>query len=168
MRPTWWMIGLVAAMVAGNAVVRGGNQEEDFQSFLTRFESGLTGFVNGRPSQWLANVSRRDDATLMGGWGAFERGWSQLEPRYAWAASQFQESGAKVKVEYLSTSSSGDLAYTVAIERSTVRLSGREQPAPMALRVTHVFRREDGVWRLVHRHADHIIEKVDPARTPSR
>jgi ketosteroid isomerase-like protein len=27
-------------------------------------------------------------------------------------------------------------------------------PRPMTIRVTHIYRRVDGEWRLVHRHAD--------------
>jgi ketosteroid isomerase-like protein len=26
--------------------------------------------------------------------------------------------------------------------------------APITLRVTHLYRREDGEWKIVHRHAD--------------
>ena len=48
---------------------------------------------------------------------------------------------------------SGDLAYTVAIERYTASSNGRP-PAPTELRVTDVYRREDGQLRAVHRHAD--------------
>ena len=54
----------------------------------------------------------------------------------------------------LATVVSGDTAYTVAIERSVVRLVGQEQPAAMALRVTHIFRKEPDDWKLVLRHAD--------------
>jgi ketosteroid isomerase-like protein len=58
---------------------------------------------------------------------------------------------------------SGDLAYTVTIERSEARVSGAGSVAPMALRVTHVFRKEDGVWKLVHRHADPLMDKTAPS-----
>jgi ketosteroid isomerase-like protein len=30
----------------------------------------------------------------------------------------------------------------------------------MALRVTHVFRKEDGAWKLVLRHADPLVAKT--------
>jgi hypothetical protein len=33
----------------------------------------------------------------------------------------------------------------------------------MELRVTQTFRLEDGRWRLVHRHADELVEKLEPA-----
>jgi ketosteroid isomerase-like protein len=66
------------------------------------------------------------------------------------------------RVEYVSTVVSGDLACTVSIERSTVRLADAPAPAPMALRVTHVFRREDGRWTLLHRHADPLVETTAP------
>jgi ketosteroid isomerase-like protein len=48
---------------------------------------------------------------------------------------------------------SGDLAYTVGFERGEVRVDGGE-PFTMVIRVTHVLRRFDGRWWLVHRHAD--------------
>jgi ketosteroid isomerase-like protein len=48
---------------------------------------------------------------------------------------------------------SGDLAYTVGFERGAVAVDdGSRQP--MTIRVTHIYRRIDDEWRLVHRHAD--------------
>jgi len=38
---------------------------------------------------------------------------------------------------------SGDLAYTVALEHTTASVNGAE-PRPYVLRVTTIFRREDG------------------------
>jgi hypothetical protein len=31
----------------------------------------------------------------------------------------------------------------------------------MVLRVTHLYRREDGSWKIFHRHADAISEKIE-------
>jgi ketosteroid isomerase-like protein len=133
------------------------------QAFLPQFEEGTSGFINGDPTLWKRNASRRDDAMIMGAWGAYEKGWAEVGPRYEWATARFKESGAKVQVEYLASAVSGELAYTVAIERSEVRLVDQDTPAAMALRVTHIFRKEDGAWKLVLRHADPLIEKTAPA-----
>jgi ketosteroid isomerase-like protein len=58
---------------------------------------------------------------------------------------------------------SGDLAYTVAIERYLASTHGGPQ-ALTELRVTHVFRRENGQWRAVHRPADRNPPDQQPAR----
>jgi ketosteroid isomerase-like protein len=31
------------------------------------------------------------------------------------------------------------------------------------MRVTHIYRREEGSWKLIHRHGDAITEKIEPA-----
>ncbi len=48
---------------------------------------------------------------------------------------------------------SGDLAYTVGYEHTTVAIDGTPV-APYTLRVAHLYRREDGEWKIVHRHGD--------------
>lgn len=47
-----------------------------------------------------------------------------------------------------------DLPYVVWVERAKV--AGRDDVVPLHLRVTMIFRPEDGEWKIVHRHADPI------------
>jgi SnoaL-like domain len=133
-----------------------------FSAFLASFQKGIDAFLNGDPRLWKQNASQTERATIMGAWGAYERTWKQVGERYDWAAARFQPSGAHADFEYLSGGISGDLAYTVAIEHSTVHIVGQKEPATMQLRVTHVFGRENGVWKLLHRHADPLIAKTAP------
>jgi len=44
------------------------------------------------------------------------------------------------------------------IERWRAKVSGRTGVDSFELRVTSTFRREDGTWKLVHRHADPIAQ----------
>lgn len=136
---------------------------KSFAEFLPRFEQGIDRFLNGDATLWKSNASHEADGTIMGAWGDFERSWAELEPRYDWAAARFEQSGATVQFQYLAGGVSGELAYTVAIERSTVRIVGQKELAAMSLRVTHLFRKEQGEWKLLHRHADPLMSKTAPA-----
>ena len=46
----------------------------------------------------------------------------------------------------------GDLAYEVGVEHGKLRLAGH--PIVIEQRVTNVYRREAGAWRIVHHHTD--------------
>lgn len=110
-------------------------------------------FVNGDTEPWLALCSHDADATLFGGWGGYERGWGELAPRYEWASSRF--AGGEVRFEELARYGSDELACTVQLEHYRTGLPEEQDPVAMTLRVTHVYRREDAGWRLLHRHGDH-------------
>jgi ketosteroid isomerase-like protein len=42
-------------------------------------------------------------------------------------------------------------------------IAGVEGKTEWKNRVTHIFRREDGEWRLVHRHANRLEEQYEPS-----
>ena len=158
------IIGLLTlALLVGVALAQTVLRDSSLRSFLPRFHEGIDRFINGDPTLWKQNASHRDDVTIMGGWGGSAKGWDRVNPWYDWAAARFRESGATVEIEYIASGVSGDLAYTVSIERSVALLIDEEKTSPMALRVTHIFRLEDGVWKLVHRHADPLIDRTAPA-----
>jgi ketosteroid isomerase-like protein len=159
------MKGVPSTPSQGSAALAGASS---LRAFLPQFEAGASRFINGDPVLWKQHASQGDDVTLFGGWGAYEQGWRQVGPRYDWAAARFGESGAEVQVEYLAWGASGGLAYTVAIERSEALIVGQDGPAPLVLRVTHIFREEDGAWKLVHRHADPLMDKTAPGAVLQR
>lgn len=56
------------------------------------------------------------------------------------------------------------LAYTVGYERFTGSIDGAPA-APITIRVTHVYRRENGAWKIVHRHGDFApVDESPPAK----
>ena len=60
------------------------------------------------------------------------------------------------EVDLIGIYASSDLAVAVEIERGKAKVGGAQVLAPVAVRVTSVFRLEGDVWKLVHRHADPI------------
>ncbi|MFH0340686.1 MAG: nuclear transport factor 2 family protein [Chromatiales bacterium] len=118
-------------------------------------------FAQGDATQLKELCSHRDDVTLFGGAGGYERGWEQVGPRYSWASANF--SGGQMTSQVLATHVSADLACTVELERWDVRLASTGAAATIELRVTHVYRREEGSWKVIHRHAEHLVPKGDMA-----
>jgi ketosteroid isomerase-like protein len=117
--------------------------------------------TNGNPDVYKSLYSRGDDVTLANPFGPPVRGWSDVSARLDRAAENYRE-GEVVGFENVSTVMAADLAYAVEIERYRARVGGAEEMTPVSLRVTSVFRREDGVWKVVHRHADPITAPRPP------
>ena len=105
---------------------------------------------NGDVEPRLALWSHRDPITLYGA-SLSGSGWSELEPKFREVASWFSDS-QEFEFEIIAAGASRDLAYTVGYERNKTHVEGT--PRAYTLRVTHVYRREDVRWRIVHRHAD--------------
>jgi hypothetical protein len=130
-----------------------------FDRFLRRYEAANTAFVNGDPSLWLSITADQDPVSIFGGFGGLgDAGLAAVDQRYQLAAGAFRPSGTDVDFDYLVKDVRGRLAYTVAIERSDVIYAGHEAPQPQVLRVTMIFRLDNGGWKIVHRHADTMVD----------
>jgi ketosteroid isomerase-like protein len=106
---------------------------------------------NGDPAPRLAMWSTRDPVTLFGA-ATSKSGSDEVRRFFPVLASQFSNCTA-YRFELVAAGASGDLAYTVGYEHSSVSIDGTPV-APYTLRVTHLYRREDGEWKIVHRHGD--------------
>jgi ketosteroid isomerase-like protein len=83
------------------------------------------------------------------------RGWEQVAKIIDHAASQVRD-GELTSIEIVAKHVTPELAYVVQIECPKAKIGGSEDITPFVLRVTMIFRPEDGEWKIVHRHADPI------------
>jgi ketosteroid isomerase-like protein len=124
--------------------------EQFLDEMLPRQRAAEQAIHNGDVEPRLTLWSRTDPVTLFGA-KLSSSGWADLEPTFRKVASWFSDS-QEYEFEVIAAGASGDLAYTVGYERNRVTVDG--EPRVYTLRATHVYRREGGQWRIVHRHAD--------------
>ncbi len=100
--------------------------------------------------------SKQEPVTLFGAWRNATNGGEAREVFRTLAASF---SGVvQGDISLVAYGVSGDLAYTAHREHTTTSVEG--EPRDYTLRVTQVYRREDGIWKVIHRHGDHEAEET--------
>jgi ketosteroid isomerase-like protein len=75
--------------------------------------------------------------------------------------------GQVVGFDEIARYTSRELATILEVEHWRARIGDRDSVEPFDLRVTTTFRRENGEWKIVHRHADPIStdDESGPLRT---
>ena len=128
---------------------------DDLDQAIEQFDLAQRELLNGNPAPVQMLFSHREDVTLLNPISPPAHGWEQVAATTERAASYLAD-GEVVAVENVAKHVTPELAYIVRVERAKAKVGGREDVAPIALRVTMIFRPEDGVWKIVHRHADPI------------
>jgi ketosteroid isomerase-like protein len=133
----------------------------DFDRVLEQNHLALDAFAKGDSDPLERLWSRRADVSLGNPFGPFVRGFEQVAETMKRAATYYRD-GKAIGFDLIAREVTPELAYLVEVERFTAKMGGREDLAPVSLRVTSIFSREDGAWRLVHRHADPITSARSP------
>ena len=139
----------------------------DLDDFLTptldRQLEAEQALINGDPGPRLAMWSTQDPVTVFGAMKDVI-GSEEVRQVFHWLASRFSDC-TDYRFELVAAGASGDLAYTLGYEHFSFSMDGGPVQ-PVTLRVTHVYRREDGEWKVVHRHADSPpIDQTLPGET---
>jgi len=136
---------------------------DDLNAVVEQSHLALGEFVKGNPEPLKALYSHKEDVSLANPFGPAKRGWPRVAETMEHAASLYGD-GEVIGFESVAMCTTPELAYIVEVERYKARMRGRETVSPVALRVTSIFRPEDGTWKIVHRHADPITV-VQPAES---
>ena len=128
---------------------------DDVDQLLEQWHPVSGEFLKGNPEPVKKMWSHREDVTLANPYGPPVRGWEQVAEVIDRAASQVRD-GELVSAEIVERHVTAELAYVVHIERPEAKIGGGEDITPFSLRVTMIFRPEEGEWKIVHRHADPI------------
>lgn len=128
---------------------------EALDHVIDQYHGALGAFMNGDYEPARSLFSQREDVTLGNPFGPFARGLSQVSETMKRAAANYRD-GDATGFETISKYVTPDLAYIVEVERLKSKVGGRDEISPVHLRVTSIFRLEEGSWKLLHRHADPI------------
>lgn len=151
---------VLSLLVPGCAIFGASHDANDFAEFLSRVDSAQVQLQQGVPEPYKALWSHGEDITLAGGFGGrIEQGWTQVSKRLDWAGSNFVN--GRNEIRRLAFSASGDVGYLVQTEH-VIFSTPDALSAERNYRVTMLFRRENGGWRIIHRHADSQTTKEAP------
>ncbi len=125
----------------------------DFEEAIQRTRDASVKFGNGDPEPMKMAYSHAKDALIMGALGGYEQGGEEVAQRLEWAAKHFRDTRNQL-FERLAAGCETNFGYEVFLEKSESRVGDSTTFSLTVLRVTHLFRRESGQWKLIQRHAD--------------
>jgi len=131
--------------------------EDEVRDASNEFYAGLNRMANGDAGPLADIWSHSATVTTMHPIGGREVGWDQV--RKSWEQVAQLSSGGQVKLDDQVIQIAGDAAYELGVERGRMTLAG--QQVTIDHRVTNIYRREAGAWKIVHHHSDIAPAMVD-------
>lgn len=127
--------------------------EENFDDFRVRWENALEAFARGDGTAVETLVPDCEAASFHCFAGDTVKGGGRIAKRMRDEASDLGQDGS-VEFEVIQQVLAGDLCFWTGFQTATISISGRPAPVSYRMRVTEIFRKFDGAWKLAHRHAD--------------
>ena len=131
--------------------------EDEVRQASDRFYEALNRGLSGELGPMSAIWAHSGDVTTMHPIGQREVGWDEVRSSWEQAATAF--SGGQVRLRDQLIRVGTDLAYEVGVEAGEATLAG--QRVQLSHRVTNIYRREGGTWKIVHHHTDSSPEMND-------
>jgi ketosteroid isomerase-like protein len=125
------------------------SERDDFIAWVhTVLRDAELAIHNGDPGPRRAIWSGNDPVSVLGAWNN-AHGQVELDELFAHLEEMFSDC-TSFEIELLEAEVFGDVAYTAGFEHTTATVNG--EPRTYTLRATQVYRREDGEWKVAHRH----------------
>lgn len=140
--------------------------EEEARKASTQFYAALNRMLNG-DARALSDVWSHDSAvTTMHPVGGRQVGWDEI--RDSWEQVARLSSDGKVELKDQIINATENLAYEIGVEHAEFKLDGYE--VACQIRVTNVYQREAGAWKIRHHHTDlspAMVEVLGRLQPPS-
>ncbi|WP_415856913.1 nuclear transport factor 2 family protein [Sinomonas sp. G460-2] len=136
-----------------------GDRDDFLDWFNTTWQAAEVALHNGDAAPRFRTWSEREPITLFGAWLS-ANGSRAVREVFSKLARAFSDATSSA-IELIAADVSGDMAYTAHREITSVSVDGSARA--YVLRVTQVYRREAGEWKVVHRHA---AEEADVSTGP--
>lgn len=124
--------------------------EHDVRHASDRFYTALESMLNGDAEPMADVWSHDSNVSTMHPLGSRQVGWDVVRASWHDAAQAFER--GSVAVSDLEICVLGDVAYTTGIEHVDAVVGGNS--LHLDIRVTNIYRHEDGEWKMVHHHTD--------------
>ena len=129
------------------------SDRDDFLAWTkSRLKDAEIALHNGDAAPRREIWSRNDPVTVLGAWKS-ATGQRELSDLFGQLEASFSNC-TSYSNEIIAADVIGDMAYTVGYEHTQASVNG--EPRTYSLRATQVYRREDGEWKVAHRHADTV------------
>jgi ketosteroid isomerase-like protein len=128
-------------------------RQQSSEEFFVERQRAAAAYVNGDAAAVEALIPHDGEASFHSPGGDSVSGAAKVAERYSDDAKNFGPSGES-RFEVLQMEAGEEIAFWTGFQVATVRMKGKDQPIEMRIRVTEVFSRIDGGWRMIHRHAD--------------
>jgi ketosteroid isomerase-like protein len=124
--------------------------EDEVRGASAKFYEALNRMTTGDSSQLADIWSHSETVTTMHPIGGEQVGWDAVKESFDQVAGV--ASSGHVELAGQTIQSGGELAYELGVERGQFQLAG--ESITVEQRVTNIYRRENGEWKIVHHHAD--------------
>jgi ketosteroid isomerase-like protein len=124
--------------------------EEDVRKASKQFYTGLTNMAKGDAGLITEVWSHDENVTAMHPIGSRDVGWNAVRNSFGQVAELATEGSVGLKDQLIRIV--GDVAYEVGIEYGQLKLAG--QKCSIEHRVTNIYHKQGGVWKMIHHHAD--------------
>jgi ketosteroid isomerase-like protein len=124
--------------------------EDQVRQASEQFYAALNRMVNGDAGPLADIWSHNAAVTAMHPISGREVGWDKVRESFEQVAQLASEGQVKLGDQLIQVS--GDMAYEVGTEQGQAKIAGEQ--VPIEHRVTNIYRREAGAWKIVHHHTD--------------
>jgi ketosteroid isomerase-like protein len=126
------------------------NAQDEVRKASEDFYAALNRMANGDATSMVDIWSHGAEVTAMHPIGGRHVGWDAIRESFEKVAQL--ASGGKITLHDQRVQVVGDVAYEVGVERGELTMGSHQ--ANIDHRVTNLYQREAGTWKLIHHHAD--------------